>query len=107
MRKVALIVSLIIFISADAYAGSVKIDRTWTDDDWINVLVTYINNTKETFSDVTIQCIAYETKESKIDIGSAYFFGPIEPGFEGTEKILIEHHNIPVKFVNCDCMEMK
>ncbi len=74
------------------------IDRTWDE----NVggyccsyaLVTWENKTTRTFRSVTIQAVAYDPSERKINENQRSFFaherGPIVPGFKGTLKIPVE-----------------
>lgn len=110
MKRCLLLLSVILLLNNTATAGSLKIDRVWADGDFGYALVSYTNDTKSTFKRaVTIKCTALDENSKKININTRSFFaheyGPIKPGFEGTLKIPIDLHGIPMKSVSCGFLE--
>lgn len=110
MKKFLLIFGVLTLFTNIAFAGSIKIDRVWISNSFGYALVSYLNDTKDTFSSVvTIKCVALDNQGKKININTRSFFvhdyGPIVPGFEGTLKIPVNLYGASMKSMSCSCYE--
>lgn len=92
------------FTTVNAIAGIV-IENMWIEDDYMNTVVTYKNDTCKTYDSVTIQCKTRENNCRITKISSRSFdkqkCGPIVPGFEGTIKIPIALNGQAARSVKC------
>jgi len=86
--------------------GQIKVDRVWKDAGYLYALVSYANDTPNTFSMVTIQCVAQAADGSKLGVNSRSWFeyrsGPITPGFEGVKEVPVNLHGTDGETMSCN-----
>jgi hypothetical protein len=84
--------------------GTISVERMWREYGDVRVLVSYRNDTRATFTSVTIQCTARDGSR-KVGTNSRSFYefehGLVAPGFTGTLEIPIDLHGADA--TNADC----
>ena len=109
MFRSILMVVVIITIVGSANAGSLEIDRVWTEYDSGYALITYTNDTDATYKAVTIKCVALDSLNKKINSNKRSFYaheyGPITPGFSDTLKIPVDLNGLDMESMNCNARE--
>ncbi len=106
MLKLLLCLLLSIPLTLDIAIASLQVDRSVQQGDWAKILVTYTNDSPQTYSDgVVLQCIAYIGK-AKVAMGEDHIytssFGPITPGFSRTVEVLFRLHGSTFDTVSCN-----
>jgi hypothetical protein len=85
--------------------GTITVARMWREYGDIRVLVSYRNDTRATFTSVTIQCTA---RDGSREVGtnsrsfSEFEHGPVTPGFTGTLEIPIDLHGADATTADCE-----
>jgi len=85
--------------------GRIEVDRVWQDAGYLYALVSYQNHTRNTFTRVTIECIAKAEDGSKLGVNSRSWFehrdGPIPPGFTGVKEVPVNLHGADGRSMSC------
>ena len=87
------------------------IESVYDDEDYLYAVVSYLNDTDETYRQVTVECKAVDKDNRTINSNkrsfSSYQLGPIGPGFTGTVKIPIHTYGLSAESASCSIIPIK
>ena len=112
MKTFALFVVAIVclvFIN-NVFAGSIKLEKSWVQNDYAYAIVYYENDTDVTYKKaVRIRCVVVDSKGVTVGVNTRSFFaheyGPIQPGFKGRLKVPVQLNGASAKSISCKCIE--